>query len=259
MRDFEEAKDKVLMGAERKSMIISERGEAHHRLPRGRPRAGRQAAARRGPGAQGHHHPARPRARPHPAAARRGSPQHDSQGFAREPHRHLPGRPHRRGDRVRPDDHRRRQRHRAGDRARPQDGLRVGHEREDGPASPSASKEEQSSSAATWRAPGQLLGGHRARHRRRGQAHRDGRLRARPTRRCASNVEQLKRIAEALLEYETIDGEDIDTVLRRRQDRAPSAAGGPPARGRGREGEAAVDLRPPAGSEGRARKSLVAA
>ena len=46
MRDFEEAKDKVLMGPERKSMVISEQREADHRLPRGRPRPGRQAAAR---------------------------------------------------------------------------------------------------------------------------------------------------------------------------------------------------------------------
>ena len=42
MSDFEMAKDKVLMGAERRSMIISDSEKRDHRLPRGRARAGRQ-------------------------------------------------------------------------------------------------------------------------------------------------------------------------------------------------------------------------
>ena len=41
-----------------------------HGLPRGRPCAGRRAAAQDRPGAQGHHHPARPRAGRDDAAAR---------------------------------------------------------------------------------------------------------------------------------------------------------------------------------------------
>ncbi len=45
MSDFEMAKDKVLMGPERRSMIMTEKREAEHRRPRGRARAGRQAAA----------------------------------------------------------------------------------------------------------------------------------------------------------------------------------------------------------------------
>ena len=44
------------------------------RLPRGRPRGRRRAAARRRPAAQGHDHPARPRHGRHDAAARGGSP-----------------------------------------------------------------------------------------------------------------------------------------------------------------------------------------
>ena len=47
-------------------------GEAHHRLPRGRPRPGRRGAARQRPGAQDHDPAARPGARLHDGAARRG-------------------------------------------------------------------------------------------------------------------------------------------------------------------------------------------
>jgi ATP-dependent Zn protease len=39
MSDFEMAKDKVLMGSERRSMVISDEGEADHRLARGRAHA----------------------------------------------------------------------------------------------------------------------------------------------------------------------------------------------------------------------------
>ena len=42
MHDFEMAKDKVLMGPERRSMIISEKEKRDHRLSRGGARAGRQ-------------------------------------------------------------------------------------------------------------------------------------------------------------------------------------------------------------------------
>ena len=47
-------------------------GEAHHRLPRGRPRPGRRGAARHRPGAQGDDPAARPGAGLHDGAARRG-------------------------------------------------------------------------------------------------------------------------------------------------------------------------------------------
>jgi cell division protease FtsH len=45
-RDFENAKDKIMMGAERQSMVMTEEEKPQHRLPRGRPRA------RRAPDAQ---------------------------------------------------------------------------------------------------------------------------------------------------------------------------------------------------------------
>ena len=68
MIDFENAKDKVLMGVERRSMIISEAEKktiAYHE-------AGHALVADLLPGrrsaAQGHDHPARPRAGPHPCS-----------------------------------------------------------------------------------------------------------------------------------------------------------------------------------------------
>ena len=42
MDELEEAIDRVMAGPERKTRVISEQGEADHRLPRGRPRAGRR-------------------------------------------------------------------------------------------------------------------------------------------------------------------------------------------------------------------------
>ena len=61
MLDFEIAKDKVLMGAERRSMIISDE-EKRGRPSRGRPRVLAALLTTR-PGPQGHHHPARHGAR----------------------------------------------------------------------------------------------------------------------------------------------------------------------------------------------------
>ena len=76
-RDFEIAKDKVLMGSERRSMIISleeRRTTAYHE-------AGHALVAKllpgRRPGAQGHDHPARHGARPDAAGADRRPPQRD--------------------------------------------------------------------------------------------------------------------------------------------------------------------------------------
>ena len=133
MVDFEFAKDKVLMGAERRSMIVTEEEkrvtaihEAGHALlavllP--------QADA----AAQGHDHPARDGARAHhPAAARREAQL--LEGLPDGSHRDPARRPHRRGDHHRRHHHRRRQRPRTVHRDGPQDGLRVGHERRDGPA-----------------------------------------------------------------------------------------------------------------------------
>ena len=71
MIDFENAKDKVLMGVERRSHDHLGDREEDHRVPRGGPRPGRGPAAGRRSVAQGDDHPARPRAGSHPAAALR--------------------------------------------------------------------------------------------------------------------------------------------------------------------------------------------
>ncbi len=128
MQDFESAKDKVLMGAERKSMIITDEEKkitAYHEAGHALVAA---LAAALGSAPQGDDHPARDGARPHAAAAERGEAQL-VEGAARGADRGLHGRPHRRGDDVPADHDRRAERHRAGDRDGAQDGLRVGHER----------------------------------------------------------------------------------------------------------------------------------
>ena len=72
MADFEAAKDKVLMGSERRSMVMTEEEKETDRLPRGRSRLGRGLRRGQRSPAQGHHHTARPRAGRHhePAGAR---------------------------------------------------------------------------------------------------------------------------------------------------------------------------------------------
>ena len=72
MEEFERAKDKIMMGAERRSMVMTEDGKAHDRLPRGRPRHRRHDGAGARPGLQGDDHSARPRARRHAVPARAG-------------------------------------------------------------------------------------------------------------------------------------------------------------------------------------------
>ena len=73
--DFEQARDRVLMGQRRESMVLSEQREGAHRLPRGRPRRLRRGAPPRRPDPQGHDPPVGHGPRRHPAAARRGAPQ----------------------------------------------------------------------------------------------------------------------------------------------------------------------------------------
>ena len=128
MIDFEYAKDKVMMGPERKSMIMTEeekRNTAYHEG--GHALVAAMLPGRR-PDPQGDDHSARPRARRHDAAPDRGQVL-AHEGVPRGDDHGHDGRPHRRGEVPRPHDDRRRQRHREGDGPRAQDGLRVGHER----------------------------------------------------------------------------------------------------------------------------------
>ena len=128
MLDFELAKDKVLMGVERKSMIISDeekRNTAYHEA--GHALVAAQPAERRS-AAQGDDHSARHGAGRHHAVADRRQALL-RQGVPGGAARHPDGRTHRRRDVHAPHDHRRGQRHRARHRPGAQDGLRVGHER----------------------------------------------------------------------------------------------------------------------------------
>jgi cell division protease FtsH len=68
--DMQAARDKVLMGAERRSLIMSEAERNTVRVSRGRPRDRGGAAARGRSAAQGDDHPAWPGARRHHAVAR---------------------------------------------------------------------------------------------------------------------------------------------------------------------------------------------
>ena len=70
MDEFERAKDKIMMGAERRSMVMSEDEKKHDRLSRGRPRHRRHVGARARSGLQGDDHSARPRAGRHACSCR---------------------------------------------------------------------------------------------------------------------------------------------------------------------------------------------
>ena len=129
--EFEDSKDKVMMGAERRSMIMTEEEklatayhEAGHALVN-------VLVPGNDPAAQGDDHPARARAGRHhePAGARQA---HLLQAVVRGACRHHVRRPRRRAADLRrgPPEHRRLQRHHAGDRAGAPHGDRVGHERE---------------------------------------------------------------------------------------------------------------------------------
>ena len=134
-QEFEDSKDKVMMGAERRSMIMTEEEklatayhEAGHALVN-------MLVPGNDPAAQGHHHPARARAGRHhePARARQAQL---FQAVVRGARRHHVRRPRCRAADLRrgPPQHRRLQRHHAGDRAGRAHGDRVGHEREAGSA-----------------------------------------------------------------------------------------------------------------------------
>ena len=126
--DFELAKDKVLMGVERKSLILSDEEKkvtAYHE-------AGHALVAAKLPNSDPVH-----KVTIIPRGMALGVtmqlPIDDKHNYTKEyletDDRHHDGRPHRRRDVPEPDEHRRRQRHRAGHRNGAQDGLRVRHER----------------------------------------------------------------------------------------------------------------------------------
>ena len=70
MSDFEDAKDKVMLGLERRSLVLTEEERASHRVSRGGSRHRRAEHPGRRSDPQGHHRSARPRARASPSGCR---------------------------------------------------------------------------------------------------------------------------------------------------------------------------------------------
>ena len=177
MADFEYAKDKVLMGVERKSMIVTEEEKKVTAIHE----AGHALLAVLLPHADPIH-----KVTIIPRGMALGLTQqlpvdekHNySRNYLERHDRHPAGRPHRRRVDDRQHHHRRRQRHRARHRPGAQDGLRVGHERRDGAAHLRQEGRADLPRPRDRAAPG-LQRRHGAHDRRRGQALRDGRLQPR--------------------------------------------------------------------------------
>ena len=125
--DFENARDRVVLGARRRVADHVGRREAGDRVPRGRPRLARHRAPPRRPAAQGHDPASRHGARCHLVVAAGAS--HVLQGVLRGHDLQGDGRPRRRDDRVRTSQLGSRQRPRTGHRHRPAHGPRMGHVR----------------------------------------------------------------------------------------------------------------------------------
>ena len=221
MEEFERAKDKIMMGAERRSMVMTEeekRNTAYHES--GHAIVGLSRARARS-GLQGHDHPARPCARRDHVPAGTGPLQHQ-QAPAREPYRDAVRRPRGRGAGVRPrcGHHGRLQRHRAGDRARPQHGHAAGACRTAWARRPTA------------RNPGEVfLGRSVTQHKQVSDvtAHViDEEVRRvidsnyqRAYKIIQTNMDKLQTMSEALIKYETIDEEQIKDIMEGRVPRPP--------------------------------------
>ncbi len=132
MVDFEKAKDKIMMGAERKSMVMTE----EERLNTAYHESGHTLVAKlmpkSDPGAQGHDHSARPRAGRDDAVARAGSLR-VRPAVPAEPDRGAVWRADRRRSLHESDDDRRQQRLRARDANGARHGDALRHERCAGP------------------------------------------------------------------------------------------------------------------------------
>ena len=176
--------------------------QAAHRLPRGRPRAGRDAHARRRPGAEDLDHPAHHEPRRHHLGARQ-RPLQLRQAEPARPRQGRDRRPRRRRGRLRRRDDRRGVRHPPGDPARSQHGRPLRNERGDRlPLRPAAGRRR-------LRPDARRLGGLRA-DAGSGSTTRCGASSARQhdaaVQLLADNREQLDSLAEALFQAETLEG-----------------------------------------------------
>ena len=212
MDDFEEAKDKVLMGAERRSMIISDKEKRTTADPRSGPRAGRHVRA----AAADPVHKVTIIPRGCALGVTQQLPPEDrlnmTREFAPEPDRDPDGRPRRRRDRVRSEDDRRRQRHRARHRARPSMVTEWGMSDEFGPLNFSAGSKKDLPRPRLRAAPRLLRARPRAASTPK-SATSSTRNYARAREILTDAARELERIGEALLEYETLDGEEVERIV----------------------------------------------
>ena len=131
MDDFEDAKEKVMLGPERRSRVFTRRGQARGRLPRERARGGGLQLQALRPGAQGHHHPARPGPGPDRDDPR-GGPVHDLRAQVPRPDLRRPRRARGRGPLPGQDRVGRLWGHQGRHQLRADHGHPLGHEREAG-------------------------------------------------------------------------------------------------------------------------------
>ena len=219
MKEFEEAKDKVHDG-HRAQVDGHDRGrEAHDRLSRGRPRHRRAPRAGVRPDPQGDDHPARPRAGHGHAPARARQLQLSPRQDVREP-RGRDGRPRRRGSdlRLRQGHLRRLVRHPATRPASPATWSPAG-------ACPTRSarcnmpRPTRKCSSAIRSTASRTC---RTRPRRRSTRKSAGssrRATSAPRSARPSIASELETLAKALLEYETLSGDEIKKVLAGEHDR----------------------------------------
>ncbi len=209
MIDFEYAKDKVMMGPERKSMIMTEeekRNTAYHE-------GGHALVAAILPDADPLHKVTIiPRGRA--LGVTMQLPAEDKYSHTKE---YLEATiTVMMGGRIAEEkflgshDDRRGKRHREGDGSRPQDGVRVGHER--ARAADLRQGGRRDLPRARLRPHAGLLRGDGEPDRRRGQEDRHGRLRARP-KIITEHEKVMHRLARTLLEKEVLDGEEVLQIL----------------------------------------------
>ena len=151
MAEFEEAKDKVMMGAERRSMVMTDEERQTDRVSRGGTRTGWPSRAGQRSIAQSDHHPTRPCLGPDDEPAGTRSLRLYRQGIEGAVGDDVRW-PHGRGDRLRQGKrhHRCRQRHPASDFDGAQNGDRMGHERKARPAALRGKPRRGCFSATRW-------------------------------------------------------------------------------------------------------------
>jgi cell division protease FtsH len=264
MDDFERAKDKIMMGAERRSMVMPEeerRNTAYHE-------SGHAIVAKLLPKTDPVHKVTIiPRGRALGVTMQLPTEDRYSQDRERllQHHRRAVRRPHRRRDLHEPDDHRRVERLRARHRPRPPHGDAVGHVRRALGRWSTARTRARSSSAA--RSP-------RTRTSEATMQKVDAEIRriidqqyALARKLIEDNRDKVEAMTKALLEWETIDAEQIDDIMagRRRARRSRSNAAVQPADGGPRAGRGAQrratrrrDPRKPTSGSGRRRPAFSA-